>query len=210
MYHRWWVQVCIVTLLASATAHADKEKARAHFRKGMAAYMLDRYEQAIPEFESGFNEEPEAAFLYNLAQSHARLGHLQQAINFYRKYLDMGAPPDDVAQVQKRIEELEAMVAHPPPVAKPISDTIPVIPPAPVAKPVPDSAPIAAPTEPNVTPPAPATSPRIDLTSPPPQKSKTLPIVIGVAAAVVVVAVVVGLAVGLSRSTESSFVWDAR
>src|SRR5690242_18171503 len=89
MRHRFWgsplVAVCLLGLLAGAPARADKDQARAHFRKGMAAYMLDHFEQAISEFELGFAEEPESAFLYNLAQAHARLGHMQQAINFYRK-----------------------------------------------------------------------------------------------------------------------------
>ena len=138
--------VCLLALLVSTPALADKYQARAHFRKGMAAYMLDHFEQAISEFELGFAEEPEAAFLYNLAQSQARLGHMQQAINCYRKYIDMGAPPDDVAMVQKRIEELEALVTHPQPAARPLPDSTPLpAPPPPVAKPVPDSAPIAFP-----------------------------------------------------------------
>jgi hypothetical protein len=199
MHHRIIGSLLCCALLASP-ALADKEKARAHFRKGMASYMLDRFEQAIPEFEAGFAEEPEAAFLYNLAQAHARLGHHQQAINFYRKYLDMGAPPEDVAAVQKRIEELEALVSHPQPVVQPIPDSKPIEPPPPpVVQPVKDSTPTAQPA-----------TPGLDLTAPPPTRSKTIPIAIGVAAAVVVVAVVIGLAVGLSQHPESSFLFDAR
>jgi hypothetical protein len=175
----------LLVLLAANTAGADKNKAREHFRKGMAQFLLNHYEQAIPEFEAGFAEEPEPGFLYNLAQSHARLHHTQEALDFYRKYLDMGVSPDDDAQVRKQIEQLEAEAAK-----------------APAARP--------APAEPKPIQAAPSPSPGLDLTAPPPARPKTVPIVIGVVAAAVVVAVVVGLAVGLSQRGEPSLLWDAR
>ncbi len=152
----------------------------------MAQFMLNHYEQAIPEFEAGFAEEPEAAFLFNLAQSHARLHHTKEALDFYRKYLDLGAPPEDVAVVNERIAELEAEAAAPPAPVTP--------PPAPVAAPAPVRAP----------------APAVDLSAPPPPKPKKMPIVIGVVAAAVALAVVLGLFVGLSTQPgEPSLSWSA-
>jgi tetratricopeptide (TPR) repeat protein len=109
----------LVGLSLSTLAYAGEapptNKARAHFRKGMAQYVLNHYDEAIVEFEAGFAADPIPAFLFNLAQSHARAGRKEKAIEFYRKYLDMGAPAQDVVVVQEAIERLERELRPPPP-----------------------------------------------------------------------------------------------
>ncbi len=125
-----------ILLLASARAIAagggeGREAAREHFNKGTTQYTLNHYEEAILEFEAGYAAEPEPAFLYNLAQAHAKLGHTRVAIDFYRKYLELGATAEDTPQVREIIDrlthELEAPKLPPPVVAPPPKPLAPPI-----------------------------------------------------------------------------------
>jgi len=108
-----------LSTLAHAGDAASNAKARAHFRTGMARYVLNHYEEAILEFEAGYASDPIPAFLFNLAQCHAKAGRKEKAIEFYRKYLDMGAPTQDAIMVQEAIERLERELRAPPPVETP-------------------------------------------------------------------------------------------
>jgi tetratricopeptide (TPR) repeat protein len=112
---RLWVAI---SLMLGPAARADiesgREAGRAHYQRGMAQYELDHYEQAIVEFEAGFAASPEPAFLFNLAVVHAKLGHKEEALRFYRKYLDHGVPQAEVERVQQAIDELERAL-HPSP-----------------------------------------------------------------------------------------------
>lgn len=106
----------LVLGLAASVGHADKDKAKASYRRGMAAFVLNQFDDAIVEFEAGFREEPEAAFLYNIAQAHAKAGRPVRAIEFYRKYLELaGDAALDRVQVEARVEELRKESAAPAP-----------------------------------------------------------------------------------------------
>jgi tetratricopeptide (TPR) repeat protein len=101
--------------LVAAPAGADKQKSKELYRKGMAAFVLERWDQAIAEFEAGFQEEPEAAFLYNIAQAHNKAGRPALAVQFYRKYLELSSDSADRAEVEREIAEQEKRLAamHP-------------------------------------------------------------------------------------------------
>src|SRR5437867_4127540 len=94
--------ICSFLLLCAAASRADKTKARDHFKRGMAHFVMDRYDEAIREFDAGFTEEPQPAFLYNIAQAHRKAGRPEQAIAFYKKYLSM---TDDNAEDRPQVSE---------------------------------------------------------------------------------------------------------
>ncbi len=93
-------------------AAADQTVAQRHYKTGMAAYALEDYDGAIREFETGFREEPQAAFLYNIAQAHRMAKRPARALHFYQRYLEL-SPSDrgDRAEVEKLIAELQQVVA---------------------------------------------------------------------------------------------------
>lgn len=181
------VAVLLVGLLARpALGREDhRELARDHFRRGTALYTLNHYQQAIDEFEAGYAESPEPAFLFNLAQAHARLGEKALALDFYSKYLELGALPADVPLVKENIErlsrELEAATAPKP----------------------------ASPPPPQPTPPTVVAPPRaIEVAAPQPSPTRhPWAIGVGIAAAVAVIALVIGLSVGLS-GREPGELWS--
>jgi hypothetical protein len=169
---------------ADASRESEKEAARVHYQRGVAEYELEHYEKALSEFEAGFTAMPEAAFLFNLAIVHNKLGHKAEALKFYRKYFDRGVPEAEEASLRETIARLERELA----------------------------APVPKPAEP--PPPLHVDPPVLVITAPPappPPKKRVWPIAVGVTAGVVVVAVAVGLAVGLSAApSERVLDWSAR
>jgi tetratricopeptide (TPR) repeat protein len=176
-----WIAISLMCAPARADIESGREAGRAHYQRGMAQYELDHYEQAIAEFEAGFAASPEPAFLFNLAVVHAKLGHIEEALRFYRKYLDHGVPAAEVERVQQAINELERQL-HPSPAPVAVAPS-PV--PAPVAEVVIQAAPA-------------------------PKKRRVWPIAVGVVAGGVALGVIIGLSVGLTRPGEPVIDWSAR
>src|SRR4051812_25019247 len=109
----------LIVVLWTTPCAGDKERARHFFDLGNAQYALRHYQEAIVEFEAGYLEEHEPAFLYNLGQAHRMLHHAEQGIHFYREYLELVPKAPDRAVIEGYIAELErpAMTAPPAPEA---------------------------------------------------------------------------------------------
>jgi len=102
----------LVLLLGSApAAEASRQRSRDLYRKGMAEYVLEHWTSAIRLFEAGFREQPEAAFLYNIAQAHRRAGRPADAVHYFRKYLDFKPNAADRREVEQAIAEQEELIA---------------------------------------------------------------------------------------------------
>jgi hypothetical protein len=103
-------------LLGSRRAEADArtERAREHYLQGNAYYKLDKYKEALGEYEQAYIAKQDASFLYNIAQCHRLMGNRAEAVKFYQRYLKdaPGAPNREVAE--KHIRDLEAALAHGP------------------------------------------------------------------------------------------------
>lgn len=138
----------LASLALARPAYAEskgKQTAESHYNKGMTAYTLGHFPEAIEEFEKAYELRAEPVFLYNIAQSHRQDGNPQRAAFFYRRYLDADPNTKKRAEVEKRIVDMQAelnaqkereaaAVAPPPPQ--------PVVAPQPAAGPQP--APIVA------------------------------------------------------------------
>jgi tetratricopeptide (TPR) repeat protein len=145
------------------------ETARQHSAQGDAYYKLEKYGNAIGEYEQAYLAKPDPSFLYNIAQCHRLMGQNAEALNFYRRFLRdaPNAPNRPVAEKHiKDLEDASHATLEPPPVAAPAAA------PAPAPMPTPEPAPPAAlsPATPTtVTSPAAATTaPTLALSAPPP------------------------------------------
>jgi hypothetical protein len=82
--------------------------AKARFKQGTAYYNLNRFAQALVEFEAAYLAAPDPAFLFNIGQCHRKMGHRAEALGFYRTYLRNAPSAPNRADVEKLIQELEA------------------------------------------------------------------------------------------------------
>jgi len=91
-----------VLLLLSVAAIADEPRADELYHEG-------RYQQALDEYIAAYDSSASPDYLFNIGQCHARLGHHQEAIFFYRGYLERGAHVDRAAvEALIRTEEQRA------------------------------------------------------------------------------------------------------
>ena len=164
--------------LPARAADPRTESARAHSQEGDAYYKLEKYKNAISEYEQAYLAKPDPSFLYNIAQCHRLMGEGSEAINFYRRFLKdaPNAPNREIAE--KHIRDLEESgangTASPPSPGAP-SPSPPLIaplapPPAAALAPPPPSP--VAPATPAVSSPPPAPV-AVSLDAPPPPASTT-------------------------------------
>ena len=138
------------------------ESARQHSAEGDAYYKLEKYGNAIGEYEQAYLAKSDPSFLYNIAQCHRLMGQNAEALNFYRRFLKDAPNAPNRAVAEKHIKDLEDAshaTLEPPPVAAPP----PEVPPAP------EPAAPAAPPNPATT----TTAPTLALRPPPPTSAPT-------------------------------------
>lgn len=122
------------SLLAPQRAGAENaaEVARRHYQRGNAFYNLEKFAEALSEYERAFVARADPSFLFNIAQCHRQMGHSADAIRFYKRYLKKEQNPENRAIAQHHIRTLEAA---------PATSTPPPPPPAAPAEPAPSPAP---------------------------------------------------------------------
>jgi tetratricopeptide (TPR) repeat protein len=174
--------VLVVLLLASGqpsrAADPRLDSARAHSQEGDAYYKLEKYANAITEYEQAYLAKPDPSFLYNIAQCHRLMGQGPEAIKFYRRFLKDAPNAPNRAVAEKHIRDLEdasSGTPPPPPTPSGTSRAQPVAPP-PVSVIPPTEPPPAVPPSPGFNPLAPTSAPvsttpavEIGATSTPPE-----------------------------------------
>jgi hypothetical protein len=94
--------------------------AKEHYKAGLDAYKAGKYEVAIKELKKAYLLKRLPPLLLNIAATYRKMGDLDLAIHFYKKFLDE-APPDakERNEVQSTVAELEQQKAsggnQPPP-----------------------------------------------------------------------------------------------
>ncbi len=104
--------VLTVVLLAGAgvarAADPTAEKARAHFQQGDTYFKLEKYANALQEFEQAYMAKQDPSFLYNIAQCHRLMGNRAEAIRFYKRYLADAPAAANRPVAEKHIRDLES------------------------------------------------------------------------------------------------------
>jgi outer membrane receptor for ferrienterochelin and colicin len=92
--------------LSSRLARSDERtEARGHFKKGMADIADGRYDAGIEELKAAYDILPHPNVLYNIARAYVDEGDIEDAVTYYKKYLE-GTPTDrdEVAQIVASLE----------------------------------------------------------------------------------------------------------
>ena len=151
----------------SRAADPRLDSARAHSQMGDSYYKLEKYQNAIAEYEEAYVAKPDPSFLYNIAQCHRLMGQGAEAIKFYRRFLKDAPTAPNRAVAEKHIRDLEEASPGPSPTAPPPASASrpPVIAPAPVSViPPPEPPPASLPSSP--TSPSPAFNPLVPTSAP--------------------------------------------
>lgn len=184
---------------AEAASKKKERKARSLAREASKAFDAKDYAVALEKFGKANQLVPKAAFLFNIGQCHLGLEHYDEAIQFFRAFLDQKPNLENREDVERLIRDAEearrAQTAErrrapssgkPPPAAPqtdPADSTPPVTaspsPPVEASEPAPsaEAAPVAAPERVEPAPPplpqvaAPAPQATSAQTSPPPEES---------------------------------------
>ncbi len=110
---------------AAAPAHDDRERARAAFADGQAAFEAQEFESAAASFELAFDITGSADLAFNVALCHERLGRDEAAARWYRAYLEARPDAADRVEVEARIVALEAGAGTPAADAQPVAAIAP-------------------------------------------------------------------------------------
>src|SRR5258708_35106472 len=79
--------LALVLTVVGTAAHADKTTAKDKYEAAERAYTLGQFKKAIELFTAAYEELPEPAFLFNIAQSYRMAGDCKQALFFYNRFL---------------------------------------------------------------------------------------------------------------------------
>ena len=90
-----------------AQARAGGE-ARDAFEEGAASFRLGQYQAAIGAWQRAYELRPDPVFLFNIAQAYRLAEDDAQALDFYRRYLAAAPTATNRAEVERRIEQLQA------------------------------------------------------------------------------------------------------
>jgi hypothetical protein len=89
----------------------DTDGAREHLKKAMVDYDLGEFRRALVEFKEAYRLKNDPALLFNMGQCQRRMGHYQEAIDFYKTYLRKLPTGGSGAEAQRLIAECEQQLS---------------------------------------------------------------------------------------------------
>lgn len=108
-----WLLSASIGLGSAMAAPADKrtvtnvDSIRRFMEKGQALFIAGQYQRAAEVFEAGYELHPYSAFLFNAGVALEKTGRLTEAIEHFKKYLEVDPKAPDAADVTKRIAKVE-------------------------------------------------------------------------------------------------------
>jgi len=100
---------------SAASGNAALQAAQAAFNDGQVAFLSGNFDDAATKFKAAYDARPFPQFLYNVAASYHRKGKAKndadsydEAVKYYKRYLDEDKKAQDRAKVEKTIGVLEA------------------------------------------------------------------------------------------------------
>jgi len=95
---RWSVALLMLLALTAGPARGESrsadgvQRAREHFQAGKRAYEEQQYEQALQQFQAGYDLEPRPGFLLNMGHAARKMGKLRRARALYQQFLRTDPP----------------------------------------------------------------------------------------------------------------------
>jgi tetratricopeptide (TPR) repeat protein len=109
------VMVCTAGHLAAQTRpRTRQDEAKEQYERGVTAYNLERFDEAIAAFSRAYELDPAPILLYNIAQARWKKGENDRALFYYRRYLEADPAAENRAAVEARIQEIKRARQAPP------------------------------------------------------------------------------------------------
>jgi len=119
----------------------QKAEMKQHYDKATRAYDIQKYTEAVEEYQKAYEIGGDPAMLYNVAQSYRLNDQLPDALRFYRRYLQRSPNARNREDVERKIADLERTIAERRKASASAVQTAPpplLVPPAPSSPPVGD------------------------------------------------------------------------
>ncbi len=102
--------LCVVPAVAHAESNDEAEitnMAKEHYRLGLDAYKNGRYPEAIKELKKAYLLKRLPALLLNIGATYRKMGDVDNAVYYYKKYLTEAPDAKDRGDVERTLAELE-------------------------------------------------------------------------------------------------------
>jgi tetratricopeptide (TPR) repeat protein len=144
---------------AAQLSQAQKDEVKLHYQRATRAYDLQKYQEAIEEYQKAYEISGDPPMLYNIGQAYRLADQPGEAVRYYRRFLQRMPNARNREDVERKIADQEklieerrkaaAAVAPPPP--PPVTKSPPIVeikPPPPEPPPPPPPPPPVVPAEP--------------------------------------------------------------
>jgi tetratricopeptide (TPR) repeat protein len=144
---------------AAQLTQAQKDEVKLHYQRATRAYDLQKYQEAIEEYQKAYEISGDPPMLYNIGQAYRLADQPTEAVRYYRRFLQRMPNARNREDVERKIADQEklieerrkaaAAVAPPPP--PPVTKSPPIVeikPPPPEPAPPPPPPPPVVPAEP--------------------------------------------------------------
>jgi len=112
------LSICLTLGLVSAAsvrvAHAEDTAMRAakrHYERGQKLFALQKFDEALDQFQQAFDAKPIPDFLFNIGQCQRNLGDYEAAVFSFKRYLKLDPEAANREQVEELITQLEEKMA---------------------------------------------------------------------------------------------------
>jgi len=106
----------VVVLLATQQAAgaqmtpAQRQEMMEHYERATRAYDVQKYQEAVTEYQKAYEIGGDPAMLYNVAQAYRLGDQLTEALHTYRRYLQRSPTARNREDVERKIADLEQTI----------------------------------------------------------------------------------------------------
>jgi hypothetical protein len=109
------IPVLVVSLPGPAAAAIQlspqqKQDVRVHYERATRAYDLNKYPEAIDEYQKVYEIDGDPVMLFNIGQAYRLNDQPQESIHFYRRYLQRSPEAKNRDDVNRKIVNLEKLI----------------------------------------------------------------------------------------------------
>lgn len=112
---RTLIAICFALFAFVRAAHAEdpsERAARRHYERGQKLFNLQKFDEALEQYQKAFDAKPIPSFLFNIGQCHRNLGDYDAAIFSFKRYLKLEPEAENREQVEELIDDLEQKKAE--------------------------------------------------------------------------------------------------